>query len=105
MTSYPENATLESLQQYVKDKCHERGFDKAGDLETFLLFMEEVGEMAKAIRDRRGLFQEGDPKQEHLAEEMSDVLSYLLELANRFRVDLNAALRRKEALNDRRSWK
>ncbi|MBQ7567570.1 RS21-C6 protein [bacterium] len=110
MIQYPDNASLSELQRYVKEKCRERGFDKAEDLETYLLFSEEIGELAKAIRRFRGLFKEDGrteaqvQAQAQIAEEMADVLSYLLELANRFGVDLDGAFRSKEAINDRRHW-
>jgi NTP pyrophosphatase (non-canonical NTP hydrolase) len=69
-----------------------------------------VGELAKAIRNKRKLFEEnarmdtkkGDPRE--LAHEMADVLSYLLDLASRFEVDLEAAFREKEELNASRDW-
>ncbi len=105
MLTFPQQPSLNDLQTYIADMCREHGFDKAENLETFLLFVEEVGEMAKAIRDHRGLFQEGDPKQDHLAEEMADVLSYLLDLANRYHVNLAEALRLKEEKNSQRTWK
>ena len=113
MLTYPQDASLTELQQYVRDKCRERGFDSASNLETFLLFSEEVGEMAKAMRNCQGLFQEAAKKgaeddteaRARLAEEMSDVLSYLLDLATRYGISLDEAFCRKEAVNDRRSWK
>lgn len=104
MISYPEQPSLAQLQVYIKQKCQERGFDKASDLETFLLFMEEVGEMAKAIRNRRKLFLEHKSNHDNLAEEMADVLSYLLDLASRFDIDLEQALHSKEIQNDKRTW-
>ena len=118
-TRFPDNASLPLLQKYVKEKCIERGFDRASDLEICLLFTEEIGEMAKAIRKQRSLFEEeakaptADENEEarkqrikaNLGEEMADVLSYLLDLANRFDVDLASAFRTKEAENDKRSWK
>ena len=113
MLSYPIHASLPKLQKYVEAKCLERGFNHASNLEVFLLFSEEIGEMAKAIRNCQQLFQETDkavtPKNEQearaqLAEEMSDVLSYLLDLANRYDIDLDEAFSRKETLNDQRRW-
>lgn len=105
--NFPQVHTLENLQEYIRLKCIERGFDKASDLETFLLFSEEVGEMAKAIRKSRHLFDEStttNEKKHDLAEEMADVLSYLLDLANHFNIDLAQALQEKEAENDKRTW-
>ena len=39
-----------------------------------------------------------------LEEEFADVLSYLLDLANCFQVDLEQAFRAKEQLNQSRTW-
>ncbi len=105
MTPFPDSPSLPQLQSYLARVCSERGWDTADDLETFLLFSEEVGELAKAIRNARQLFSEKDrPPSHHLAEEMADVLSYLLDLANRFEVDLETALRAKEKVNQQRRW-
>ena len=66
---------------------------------------EEVGELAKAIRKTQGLYQE-KARQKHLEleEEFADVLSYLLDLANYFQVDLETAFREKEQINANRTW-
>ena len=39
-----------------------------------------------------------------LEEEFADVLSYLLDLANCFQVDLETAFREKEQVNQARTW-
>lgn len=106
MPEFPDRPTLPQLQDYVARACTERGWDEASDLERFLLLVEEVGELARALRDRRGLFVEeaSARARSHVAEEMADVLNYLLDLANRTGVDLESALREKEAVNERRSW-
>lgn len=99
-------ATLRDLQQYQQDICVARGWDKASSLETFLLFSEECGELAKAMRNRLALYQEQgksvDP--EELEGEFADVFSYLLELASQFDVDLETAYRDKEIRNRVRKW-
>ena len=51
MAVLKQNPTLKDLQNYIKEVCKERGWDKNSTPETFLLFMEEVGELAKAIRN------------------------------------------------------
>ena len=105
MAEFPTPATVSALQSYVAQVCRERGWDASSDLETFLLFMEEVGEMAKEVRKRKKLFlEEGKPAVDELALEMADVLSYLLDLANRWNIDLEAAFRQKEASNAARHW-
>jgi NTP pyrophosphatase (non-canonical NTP hydrolase) len=101
----PENPTLKDLQEYVKKVVTERGWDKNNDLELFLLFSEEVGELAKAIRNYRGLYPEqGKENRVNLEEEFADVLSYLVDLANYFGIDLAIAFRKKEEKNAKRTW-
>lgn len=106
MAPFPAETTLPRLQRYMADVCRERGWDSSSVLETFLLFTEEVGELAKAIRNHQGLFpEEGKPPRDReLEAEMADVLSYLLDLANRLDVDLEQAFRDKEAVNASRHW-
>lgn len=101
-----ENSSLSELQHYQDELCKERGWDKSTDLETFLLFSEEVGELAKAIRYHKSLYTEKGKTQQpdELAGEFADVLGYLLELANKFNIDLDTAFRKKEAINAQREW-
>lgn len=102
-------ASLCQWQSYTQNLVKARGWDSASDLEIFLLFSEEVGELAKAFRQHRELFQqEGRDKSPHslqeLGAEMADVLSYLLDLAQRMDIDLEAALIAKEKHNRTRTW-
>lgn len=101
-----KDPTLGDLQAYTKEVCAKNGWDKGGHLETWLLFTEEIGELAKAIRNHNKLYQEaakGDNKA-NLEEEFADVLSYVFHLANDFDIDLEKAFREKEAINAKRSW-
>lgn len=104
----PAHASLSDWQRYVARNVKARGWDKASDLEIFLLFSEEVGELAKALRRQRGLFVESGPElaqaRHDLGEEMADVLNYLLDLAERGGVDLAQALLDKERRNRQRHW-
>ncbi|MCW5867849.1 MAG: RS21-C6 protein [Candidatus Eremiobacteraeota bacterium] len=102
---YPEVPELPALQAYQAEVCRQRGWDQASDLEVFLLFAEEVGELAKAIRRRRSLFdQPGAAREDNVAEELADVFSYLLDLSQRLGVDLETAYRTKEDVNRAREW-
>lgn len=105
MVELPERPTLGDLQRYIAAVCEERGWTKDSPAEKFLLFVEEVGELAKAMRKAAGLYEES-ARQRHmpLEEEFADVLSYLLDLANAYHVDLEAAFRAKEQVNQSRSW-
>jgi len=105
MPDLKERPTLKDLQIYMQKMCDERGWNDITYSERFLLFTEEVGELAKSMRKAKGLF--GEPakqKRFELEEEFADVLSYLLDLANRFDVDLETAFRQKEKVNEERLW-
>ena len=105
MADLPAAPTLAALQRYVADVCVERGWTKDSPAEKFTLFIEEIGELAKAIRKRSGLYAEAAKASDwSLEEEFADVLSYLLDLANCYDVDLEAAFRAKEAINSMRTW-
>lgn len=105
MAHLRENPTLRDLQEYLAHVCMERGWTRDSPTEKFLLFVEEIGELAKAIRKGAGLYEEAAKQSEvALEEEFADVLSYLLDLANCFQVDLEAAFRAKEQINESRTW-
>ena len=78
--------TLAELQQLIRAqfgaKDGRRGLDG-----TFMWFIEEVGELAAALR--------GGHPQEALAAEFADVLAWLATLANIAGVDLEAAVNTK----------
>ena len=98
--------TLDELQQHLDAFCKENGWDKNSIPEAFLLFTEEVGELAKSIRKETAFKGEQKPdSQEHLVEEFADVLNYLMELANRFNISLTDAYFHKYNKNKNREWK
>jgi NTP pyrophosphatase (non-canonical NTP hydrolase) len=105
MSHLSEKPTLPDLQRYIADICEERGWTKDTPSEKFVLFIEEVGELAKAMRKAAGLYEEQAKQRDmSLEEEFADVLSYLLDLANCFHVDLEKAFREKEQVNQNRTW-
>jgi NTP pyrophosphatase (non-canonical NTP hydrolase) len=105
MAQLPERPTLGDLQRYVAEVCQERGWTKDSPPEKFVLFIEEVGELAKAMRKAAGLYvEQAKPRDMSLEEEFADVLSYLLDLANCFHIDLEQAFRAKEQVNQSRTW-
>ena len=105
MAEIKDKPTLPDLQEYMKKVCEERGWNN-NHLELFLLFSEEVGELAKAIRNYEGLYQEDAKKDKRfeLEEEFADVLGYLMDLANYFGIDLEESFRKKEEINSKREW-
>jgi NTP pyrophosphatase (non-canonical NTP hydrolase) len=83
----------------------ERGFDGETALQKCLLLGEEVGELFKAVRERTGIAVDANAPPTSIANELADVLNFLIAIANRFQIDLEEAYRAKEAANSLRRWK
>jgi len=97
-----KSLTLSQLQQYVKETTARRGFDKESIEEKMILFVEEIGELARAIRKQKNIKMSADTKQANLAEELADCLFYLLDIANNLGIDLETAFKNKEEKNKKR---
>lgn len=100
-----EHKTLKELQKFYAEKSKERGFDKESAQDTLLLMMEEVGELARAIRKQTGIKTDDKSKIYALEEELADILAYLLHLSNILGLDLEDSFWKKEAENQKRIWK
>jgi len=105
MADLAEDSSLRGLQRYVKSCEEERGFCAQSALEKCLLLGEETGELFRAVRRASGLRTDPDSRTADVGEELADILNYVLAIANRFDVDLDAAFRRKELRNRRRVWR
>ncbi len=99
-----QNPTLADFQNYVAEMVKERGFDKETVPEMFMLFLEECGELAKAVRKAKGMKTDKNSKRFELEEEVADVFIYFLDICNHVGVDLEKAFRDKEEINKKRSW-
>ncbi len=110
-------ASLADYQRYIHELETMHGWLDVDLVHNGFLMTEEVGELFKAIRNYRKLFREhksGVPPvdddmaeanaKEAVAEEIVDVLNYLLAIANRLDVDVEDAFRRKNAKNQERYW-
>src|SRR5437870_983821 len=105
MAHLEEHPTLKDLQGYAQEFCKEKGFDRGTYLDDFLLFSEEVGELAKGMREAKKLrIEKTASKNIELEREFADVFHYLLNLANRFDIDLEKAFREKALVNQKRKW-
>ena len=94
----PQTISLTELQKHLDQTCKEKGWDKNSVTEVFLLFTEEVGELAKAIRKETGFKGEKRPaSHDNLREEFADVL-------NRFDVNLAEVYFEKHEINSTRQW-
>ena len=80
------------------------------DFRTFrhkncFLMGEEVGELFAAVRRLEGAAPETrDACVAQVGEEIVDVMNYLLAIANRLEIDLEAAFRKKNRVNQTRTW-
>ena len=84
-TSQPQKVTLADLQALIRKMYFEK--DQARGIEgTFLWLMEEVGELATALRSGT---------QEERLEEFADVIAWLATIANVAGIDLSEAVARK----------
>jgi NTP pyrophosphatase (non-canonical NTP hydrolase) len=97
--------TLSDYQAYVAQMIRERGFADEPLAQTFMLFLEEAGEMAKAARKFDGMRMGTHSAEQHLDEEIKDVFILLLKICDQCGVDLEKAFRDKEEINKRRTWK
>lgn len=98
--------TLKQMQGEIAELSAERGWDKQTITEEFLLFVEEVGELAKEIRKLEKMHL--DIRKTHSSDlegECADVLNYILGLANKLGVDLEEAYVRKREITRQRVWK
>ncbi|MCA9646225.1 MAG: hypothetical protein KC492_36290 [Myxococcales bacterium] len=76
---------VSDFQQLIRDMYLEKDQERGVDA-TFMWLMEEVGELAAALR-------EGTPQEQR--EEFADVLAWLTTIANVVGVDLTQALHEK----------
>lgn len=97
--------SLNKLQDYVWQRNLERGFNTVDLDKKLVILMEEVGELAKAVRQSVGLKFTSTTKRAQLQEELADVLIVLLGLASMAHVNLFDALQAKERKNNKRTWK
>lgn len=83
----------------------ERGFNTEDASKKLVMLMEEVGELAKAIRKHVGMKLTDTTKQQELREELADVQIVLLGLASMLDEDIFSAVVDKEKKNRTRQWK
>jgi len=105
----PDGASMSAYQEYVTRLEELHGWLEVDLVHNCFLMGEEVGELFKSIRKHLRYYEEHDPEEEaksrlHVSEEIVDVLNYLLAIANRLEIDVEEAFRRKNLINQGRSW-
>jgi NTP pyrophosphatase (non-canonical NTP hydrolase) len=101
----PENDSLTQLQAYIWQMNLDRGFATEDPSKKLVMLMEEVGELAKAIRKISGMRFTETTRQTDIEEELADVQIVLLGLASMLKVDMHTAVAAKERKNRTRTWK
>ncbi len=81
-----EEITLRQAQDLMRKYYYERD-SRRGLYATFTWLVEEVGELAEAILEKRS--------KEAIEEEVADVLAWLLSLSNLLGIDTEEAFRKK----------
>lgn len=100
----PDPSTLQSLQGYVQEMKAQRGFRNVKK-QAVILLMKEVGELAQATRATWGDEEAiADQARAQVAEELADILIYLLDISNQYGIDLFQALAAREEVNKGREW-
>lgn len=83
---------LNEYKQKTKEICKKKGWDGVSTEHLWLFFIEEVGELASSIRRTTRNFS--DRKKVNIEGEVMDVMSYLLQIADTFDIDLDESWER-----------
>ncbi|MGN1297579.1 MAG: MazG nucleotide pyrophosphohydrolase domain-containing protein [Clostridia bacterium] len=100
--------SLREVQKYVNEVNEIRGFNNQEITKTMLLLIEEVGELAKAIRKQATDIATDINKEynyDTVESEVSDVFYVLSCVCNKLNIDIFNCLKDKERENINRVWK
>lgn len=87
----PSGITIAGFQALIRERYYPTDSAR-GPAGTFLLFMEEVGELATALHDNRPGKTPTPAQRANLEEEIVDVFAWLATIANITGVDMQQAL-------------
>ncbi len=104
VTKLKDKPTLSEIQAFIAQRTKERGFDKETTQDSFMLLVEEVGELAKALRPMHGIKTATDSARGEIEHEAADVFWLLVCVCNGLGIDLEMAMRSKEEKNLKRTW-
>ncbi len=94
-----ENSSVAEIQQYIRDMKKDRKFDNVTIEREMMLFLEELGELAKAIRKKtKGHLDVAKKYDTSVEEELADCFIYLLSIANMNDIDIFKAFKEKEKI-------
>jgi NTP pyrophosphatase (non-canonical NTP hydrolase) len=95
---------MQDLQDYIAQALVFRGFEKQSVQDELLMLCEEVGELAKAIRQSQNKPKATDSESFEVVYEVADVIWMTLPIARRLGISAEQAVRDKEEKNQKRTW-
>ena len=81
--------SLNYFKNETKEICKRKGWENVSIEYLFMFLIEEVGELASAIRRHKKQFP--DRKKVNVEGEIMDVLSYLFQISDIFDIDIDEA--------------
>ena len=100
-------SSINEIQSYIKKVMEVRGFNKEKSSDKILLLVEEVGELAKAIRKNEnnlGIDKTKEYNYSSIESEIADVFIVLLSICDILNIDLLKVFLDKEEENIKRIW-
>jgi NTP pyrophosphatase (non-canonical NTP hydrolase) len=95
----PAPPALRAFQEYYRRAATRRGYAKERPKDCLLLMIEEIGELARALRKREKLVRHGSYPDSNEAHELADVFLYVVHMANVLGLDLAEVVQQKEYIN------
>jgi NTP pyrophosphatase (non-canonical NTP hydrolase) len=95
----PPAPALKAFQEYYRRTAIQRGYAKERPKDCLLLMVEEVGELARALRKREKLTRHGPFGDSNEGHELADVFLYVIHMANALGLDLASVVKEKEFIN------
>ena len=102
-----KESSINEIQSYIKKVMEVRGFNKEKSSDKILLLVEEVGELAKAIRKNEkklGIDKTKEYNYSSVESEIADVFIVLLSICDILNIDLLKVFLDKEEENIKRIW-
>ena len=102
-----KESSINEIQNYIKKIMEIRGFNKEKFSDKILLLVEEVGELAKAIRKNEkklGIDKTKEYNYSSVESEIADVFIVLLSICDILNIDLLKVFLDKEEENIKRIW-
>ena len=102
-----DKSSINEIQSYIKKVMEVRGFNKEKSSDKILLLVEEVGELAKAIRKNErklGIDKTKEYNYSSIESEIADVFIVLLSICDILNMDLLKVFLEKEEENIKRTW-